>query len=73
MMAFSRALVLVVVACLLVQTLFAQTADPSVYNDPPSRVRGMIERLDADYGILDRYNSAPMSANRSARLRALYQ
>lgn len=68
-----RAVVLFIVVVFLMQTLVAQSPDPSVYNDPPSRVRGMIERFDADYGILDRYYSAPMSANRSARLRAFYQ
>jgi len=73
MRVFRRTLLLVGVATFLFQSSFAQTTDPSVYNDPPSRVRGMIERFDADYGILDRYYSAPMSANRSARLRAFYQ
>lgn len=73
MKVFSRALVFIVLACLLVQASFALTTDLSLYNDPPSRIRGMIERFDADYGILDRYYSAPLSANRSARLRAFYQ
>ena len=68
-----KAAVLFIVVVFLMQTLVAQSPDPSVYNDPPSRVRGMIERFDADFGILDRYYSAPMSANRSARLRALYE
>lgn len=68
-----KAAVLFIVVVFLMQTLVAQSPDPSVYNDPPSRIRGMIERFDADFGILDRYYSAPMSANRSARLRALYE
>ena len=42
-------------------------------NDPPSGLRGVIERFDADYGILDRFYSAPTSANRSGRLRELYR
>ena len=37
-----------------------------------SRYRGVIERFGADYGILDRFYSAPTSANRSGRLRELY-
>jgi len=41
-------------------------------NEPPSRLRGVIERFDADHGILNRYYSATTSPNRSARLKELY-
>ncbi len=43
------------------------------YNDPPSRLRGVIERLNADVGILGRFYSAETSPRRSERFRALYQ
>ncbi len=45
----------------------------AAYNDPPSRMRGVIERFNADVGILDRFYSAGTSARRSERFRALYQ
>ena len=44
----------------------------SAYNDPPSRLRGVIEKFDEDYGILDRFYTAQTSPNRSARFRQLY-
>ena len=47
-------------------------ADLGRYNDPPSRLRGMIEKFDEDYGILDRFYTARTSPNRSGRLRQLY-
>ncbi|MEP6946408.1 MAG: DUF885 family protein [Acidobacteriota bacterium] len=51
----------------------AQTATATADTvESPSRLRGMIERFDADYGSLDRFYSARMSANRSERFRQLY-
>lgn len=61
--------------CLItVTTVLPQSSNTALdnYNDPPSRVRGMIERFGADYGILDRFNSAAFSERRSAELRKLY-
>ena len=53
--------------------LIAQaTTDLSKYNDPPSRLRGVIEKFDEDYGILNRFNSATTSPIRSARIKQLY-
>jgi uncharacterized protein (DUF885 family) len=49
-----------------------QTSDLAAYNDPPSRLRGVIERFDDDHDILNRFYSAPTSANRSARMKQLY-
>ena len=59
---------------MVVQSAFAQTAtdDLTKYNDPPSRFRGMIEKFDEDFGILNRFYSAPTSARRSDQLRKLY-
>lgn len=54
------------------QMALAQKDDLAAYNDPPSRMRGVIERFDADYGILDRFYSSVISARRSDQLRKLY-
>jgi hypothetical protein len=56
------------------QLAFAQGVrdELAAYNDPPSRLRGVIERFDADYAILNRFYSAGTSPNRSARFRQLY-
>ncbi|MBP9663613.1 MAG: DUF885 family protein [Pyrinomonadaceae bacterium] len=53
---------------------FAQPAldKLATLNDPPSKLRGVIERFDADHGILNRFYSAPTSSFRSERLRKLY-
>ncbi|MEQ1646718.1 MAG: DUF885 family protein, partial [Pyrinomonadaceae bacterium] len=64
----------VFIALLIVQTIFPQTADGlTAYNEPPSRLRGMIEKLDQDIGILNRFYSAQTSPNRFVRFRQLYQ
>jgi uncharacterized protein (DUF885 family) len=47
-------------------------SDLAAYNDSPSRLRGVIEKFDEDYAILNRFYSAPTSPNRSARLKQLY-
>ena len=52
--------------------IFAQTTDDlSVYNEPPSRLRGVIEKYAEDAGSLDRFYTAETSANRSARFKQL--
>jgi uncharacterized protein (DUF885 family) len=57
---------------LLVTNTFAQTPDDlSNYNEPPSRLRGVIEKYGGDSGILDRFYSARESANRQARFKQL--
>lgn len=61
-----------IVALMSVQFAAGQAGGPDEYNDPPSRIRGMIERFDADYGLLDRFYSSPISARRSDQLRKLY-
>ncbi|CAN5275830.1 DUF885 family protein [soil metagenome] len=42
------------------------------YNEPPSRIRGMIEKFGQDQGILNRYYSAQTSPNRFARFRQFF-
>lgn len=62
----------ILAVCFVVQAVVGQGAEDAAYNDPPSRVRGPIERFSEDYGFLDRFYSAGTSANRSARMRGLY-
>ncbi|HTH50887.1 MAG TPA: DUF885 family protein [Pyrinomonadaceae bacterium] len=52
--------------------VLAQRDALASYNDTPSRIRGVIENFNEDYGLLDRFYTAPMSPNRSSRLKALY-
>ena len=52
---------------------FAQKPDAlNSYNEPPSRLRGVIEKFSEDYGTLNRLNTAPTSPNRSAKFAELY-
>ena len=48
----------VLIACIPNILIAQATTDLSKYNDPPSRLRGVIEKFDEDYGILNRLNSA---------------
>jgi uncharacterized protein (DUF885 family) len=50
----------------------AQNTDLNSYNDSPSRLRGVIEKFDMDYGALNRFYSAQTSPNRLTRFRQLY-
>jgi uncharacterized protein (DUF885 family) len=67
-----------VLACFLVlassTSVFLQDGKDalSTYNEPPSRLRGMIEKYSQDYGALNRFYSAQTSANRASRMRQLY-
>lgn len=57
---------------ILVANTFAQTTgDLSNYNEPPSRLRGVIEKFSEDYGSLNRFYTAQTSPNRAARFRRL--
>src|SRR5258708_33734732 len=69
-----RAICLFFVVSIIFQSAFAQGAKDELagYNDQPSRLRGVIEKFDADVGILNRYYSAQTSPNRSARFKQLY-
>ncbi|HSU25290.1 MAG TPA: hypothetical protein VLI65_04875, partial [Pyrinomonadaceae bacterium] len=53
---------------------FAQGPDSVLggYNEPPSRLRGVIEKFGEDFGSLNRFYSAQTSPNRAARLEQLY-
>src|SRR3990170_1068681 len=46
--------------------------DLATYNEPPSRLRGVIEKYNQDYGSLSRLYTAETSTNRAARLKRLY-
>lgn len=60
--------VLIVALCL---QCIAQN-DLSHYNEPPSRLRGVIEKFTQDYGALNRFYTAQTSDTRAARMRQLY-
>ena len=59
------------VLCSFVLLTPAQTLD--VFNESPSRLRGMIEKFEQDYGAFNRFYTAYTSSNRSARMRGLYR
>src|SRR5690348_3654924 len=63
-----RSLLIPVVVFCVACTLFAQ----SVTDESPSRIRLVIERFEQDAGALNRLYSAGTSANRSARMKALF-
>jgi uncharacterized protein (DUF885 family) len=66
-------LCLVTVAISSLTTAFAQTsAELNDYNEPPSRLRGVIEKYGADYGSLNRFYTAQTSPNRAAKFKQFY-
>ena len=69
-----RAICLFFVLSIIFQSVFAQAAKDELagYNDPPSRLRGVIEKFGEDYGILNRFYSAQTSPNRAARFKQFY-
>ncbi len=69
----SSHLPLIATFVLLATTVTAQRSDTlAPYNEPPSRLRGLIEKYGNDYGIINRFHSAQMSPTRVARIRRLY-
>ena len=56
------------------QTAFAQNAkdDLAAYNDPPSRLRGVIDKYDDDVRFLNGFYNAQTSPKRIARFKQLY-
>jgi hypothetical protein len=72
MIFFRKAAAVFCLFTISVNFAFAQTTDDlSNYNEPPSRLRGVIEKFSEDYGSLDRFYTAPASMNRAARFREL--
>ncbi len=61
----------VLILCVIASAVSAQSVD--AYNEPPSRLRGMIDKYEEDYGSLNRFYTAFTSANRANRLRELYR
>lgn len=69
------------VTCSILVTLLLSAGLPAqaprdelaAYNEPPSRLRGMIEKFSQDVGILTRFYTAQTSPNRTARFRQLYR
>ncbi len=68
-----KRLILFFLLLLLISNTFAQTVDELAnYNEPPSRLRGVIEKFSEDYGSLNRFYTAQTSPNRVARFRRLF-
>ncbi len=69
-----RAISLFFVLSIIIQSAFAQGAkdELAAYNDPPSRLRGVIEKYDDDVGFLNRFYSAQTSPKRAARFKQIY-
>ncbi len=70
----TRATSLFFAISIISQSVFPQVArdELAAYNEPPSRLRGVIEKFDDDIGILNRFYSAQTSPNRIARFKQLY-
>jgi uncharacterized protein (DUF885 family) len=69
-----KRLSLIILTLIFAFPTFAQTADELAnYNEPPSRLRGVIEKFGEDVGILNRFYTAQTSPNRAARFSALYK
>lgn len=69
----TKTILLIVIALFACSYAPAQRTDElSAYNEPPSRLRGMIEKFGEDYGSINRFYTAQTSKNRSARFRQLY-
>ena len=62
----------VVIFCALTFVTAQRSDTLAAYNDPPSRLRGVIEKYGNDYGSINRFYSAQMSPNRVTRIRQLY-
>ncbi len=63
----------IVLIILFVTTIFAQTTDDlSNYNEPPSRLRGVIEKFSEDAGSINRFYTARESPNRAERFRQFF-
>ena len=63
----------VVIALTAFTSANAQRTDElSTYNEPTSRLRGVIEKYNEDYGSINRFYTAQTSPNRVARIRQLY-
>ena len=66
-----KRLTLIVLSLLTVVNLLAQPPDElAEYNEPASRLRGVIEKFGEDVGILNRFYTAQTSPNRIARCRS---
>jgi uncharacterized protein (DUF885 family) len=68
---FKKLLPLLIILQVLVVS--AQTSDDlATMNEPPSRLRGPIEKFSEDFRSLDRFYTAPLSKNRETRLRSFF-
>ncbi|MBP7473887.1 MAG: DUF885 family protein [Pyrinomonadaceae bacterium] len=68
-----RSLCLLIIVIVAAPFTFGQPDVLTSHNEPPSRMRGVIEKFSEDRGILNRFYSAPTSPNRAARFKQLYR
>src|SRR5437870_3881603 len=71
----ARSVCLFFVLSIVLQGAFAQGVrdELAAYNDPPSRLRGVIESFNADVGILGRFYSGRTTEKRIERFSQLYK
>ncbi len=69
---FNLLTIAVVIICALTFVTAQRSDTLAAYNEPPSRLRGVIEKYANDYGSINRFYSAQMSPNRVTRIRQLY-
>ncbi len=68
-----KRLTLITLTLIFATNLFAQPQDELAnYNEPTSRLRGVIEKFGEDVRLLSRFYTAETSPNRAVRFRALY-
>ena len=65
-------ILLFVMAFMSVVVCAQRTDELAAYNEPPSRLRGVIEKYGEDFGSINRFYTAYTSSNRATRLRQLY-
>jgi len=61
-----------VIVAFVIDLRAQRTDDLAAFNERPSRLRGVIEKYGEDFGSINRFYTAQTSANRSARIRQLY-
>lgn len=71
-MRIQRTILIAVVVLSAFAAAHPQSDTLGAYNESPSRLRGVIEKYDSDYGSIDRFYTAQTSPARAARFRQLY-
>src|SRR5687767_3201596 len=72
MKAHGLTLIIAIVLYAVISADAQQTDELSAYNEPTSRLRGVVEKYVQDYGSINRFYTAQTSAGRAARFRQLH-